>query len=302
MATLTPESGSTSVVFIPRVRPTRTPTSVWWGRIRRSPQLMIGTVIVSVFVLCSVFAPALTSTPPDMLALEFTLQPPSPAFPMGTDELGRNVLVRILYGGQVSLQVSLIAVSIGLVTGVLLGLIAGYVGGAVDTIIMRTMDALQAFPAVLLAIVIASVLGSGVRNAMIAIGIVSIPGFARLMRSQVLQLKNFEYVQAARALGATDLHIIFRHIFPNGTAPIIVSAALASAGAILTEASLSFVGLGATPPMPSWGGMLQKGYPFLAQAPWLSIFPGLVISITVLGLNFLGDGLRDILDPKLRGR
>ena len=270
-----------------------------WYRVRHNRQMLIGMVCVGTFALLALLAPVIAKDPA-ALDLMNDLLPPSSDAPFGTDELGRDQFSRIVYGGRVSLQVAMLAVGIGLAFGVPVGLIAGYYGERIDNAVMRIMDGLQAFPAVLLAIVIASVLGSGLTNAMIAIGIVSIPGFARLMRGQTLQIKETDYVLSARAVGASDAHIIVRHILPNGIAPIIVAAAVSSAGAILTEASLSFVGLGARPPTPSWGGMLQTGYPYLGTAIWLSLFPGLAIAVTTLGLNFLGDGLRDVLDPKLR--
>ncbi len=270
-----------------------------WYRVRRNRQMLIGIVCVGTFALLALLAPVIAKDPA-ALDLMNDLLPPSSDAPFGTDELGRDQFSRIVYGGRVSLQVAMLAVGIGLIFGVPVGLIAGYYGERIDNATMRIMDGLQAFPAVLLAIVIASVLGSGLTNAMIAIGIVSIPGFARLMRGQTLQIKETDYVLSARSVGASDAHIIVRHILPNGAAPIIVAAAVSSAGAILTEASLSFVGLGARPPTPSWGGMLQTGYPYLGTAIWLSLFPGLAIAVTTLGLNFLGDGLRDVLDPKLR--
>lgn len=270
-----------------------------WYRVRHNRQMLIGMVCVGTFALLALLAPVIAKDPA-ALDLMNDLLPPSSDAPFGTDELGRDQFSRIAYGGRVSLQVAMLAVGIGLIFGVPVGLVAGYYGERIDNAAMRIMDGLQAFPAVLLAIVIASVLGSGLTNAMIAIGIVSIPGFARLMRGQTLQIKETDYVLSARSVGASDAHIIVRHILPNGVAPIIVAAAVSSAGAILTEASLSFVGLGARPPTPSWGGMLQTGYPYLGTAIWLSLFPGLAIAVTTLGLNFLGDGLRDVLDPKLR--
>ena len=270
-----------------------------WFRIRHNRQIIIGLVCVGIFALLALSAPIIAKNPA-ALDLMNDLVPPSSEAIFGTDELGRDQFSRIAYGGRVSLQVAILAVGIGLTFGVPLGLIAGFYGERIDSVTMRIMDGLQAFPAVLLAIVIASVLGSGLTNAMIAIGIVSIPGFARLMRGQTLQIKQTDYVMSARALGASSIHIIFRHVLPNGIAPIIVAAAVSGAGAILTEASLSFVGLGARPPTPSWGGMLQTGYPYLSTAIWLSMFPGMAIAVTTLGLNFLGDGLRDVLDPKLR--
>lgn len=308
MASLIPESSKRNLTMVfAEKKPVqaiesqqRWRQSLLW-RVLHNTQMTVGLVCVGILALAAVAAP-LIAQDPATIDLSNPLSPPSPTAPFGTDELGRDTFSRIVYGGRVSLQVAIIAVGIGLVVGMPLGLIAGYFGKMTDSVIMRIMDGLQAFPAVLLAIVIASVLGPGLNNAMVAIGIVSIPGFARIMRGQVLQIKEEDYVLAARALGSSDFHIIFQHILPNGLAPIIVASALASAAAILTEASLSFVGLGATPPTPSWGGMLRLGYPFIEQSVWLSIMPGLAIGIATLGLNFLGDGLRDVLDPKLRGR
>jgi peptide/nickel transport system permease protein len=275
----------------------------WWRtELFRSAQSLIGLTCIGLLALLALTAPLITLHPPDAMQLDATFQTPSGQAIFGTDELGRDVFSRIVYGGRVSLQVAAIAVGMSLVVGVPLGLLAGFYGGVIDSVIMRLMDALLAFPAILLAIAIAAALGPGLTNAMIAIGIVSFPGFARIARGQTLALKSVEYVQAARALGLSDARIIARHILPNGLAPIIIAAATTSAAAILTEAALSFVGLGAVPPTPSWGSMLQNGYPLLEQAPWLSLFPGLAIAITTLGFNFLGDGLRDVLDPKLRGR
>lgn len=305
MVSLTPESDMASTIpklensFLQRLGWRR--GSLLW-RALHNAQIVIGMVCIMLFLVPALFAPIVTKRGPAELDLATTFAGPSVADYFGTDEMGRDLFSRIVYGGRVSLRVAGIAVGIGLAIGLPTGLLAGYYGGWTDHIIMRVMDALQAFPAVLLAIVIAAILGPGLTNTMIAIGIVSIPRFSRIMRGQVLTLKEDEFIVASRALGARNTRLIFIHIFPNGLAPIIVAAAVSSAAAILTEASLSFVGLGAKPPTPSWGGMLQTGYKFLEIAPWLSIFPGMAIAITTLGLNFLGDGLRDVLDPKLKGR
>ncbi len=271
-------------------------------RVLQSKQTMIGLLSVGLLALFAIGAPLMTTHDPIKLALDKTLRPPSAVAFFGTDEMGRDEFTRIVYGGRVSLQVALLAVGISLLIGVPLGLVAGYYGGWIDSVVMRAMDALLAFPAILLAIAISAALGPGLTNAMIAIGIVGIPVFARVARSQVVQIKEMEFVLAAHMLGAKDRRIIARHILPNGFAPVIVAATTSAAAAILTEASLSFVGLGTAPPTPSWGGMLQVGYPYMEQAPWLSIFPGLAIATTTLGFNFLGDGLRDVLDPKLQGK
>ncbi len=263
---------------------------------------MIGIAIVGLMTMVAIFAPLLAPWNVGVPVLDQTLLSPSWAHPFGTDELGRDVYGRLVHGARISLGVAALALGISVSIGVPMGMIAGFWEGRIGTVIMRFTEAIQAFPAVLLAIAIASTLGPGITNAMIAIGIVGIPGYARLARGEVLRIKSTEYVHAARASGAHNARILARHILPNGTAPLIVAISTGSAGAILTEAALSFVGLGAIPPDPSWGSMLQGGYPFLTLAPWLSIFPGLAISITTFGFVFLGDGLRDIFDPRMRGR
>ncbi|HYI24417.1 MAG TPA: ABC transporter permease [Thermomicrobiales bacterium] len=270
--------------------------------LRRSKQAIMGLTIVGILVVLAAAAPILAPADPGKPNLSESLQSPSLSHPFGTDELGRDILGRIIHGARVSLIVAGIAVGISLLGGVPIGVISGYWQGAIGSVLMRLMDAIQAFPGVLLAIAIASTLGPGITNAMIAIGIVGIPTFARLSRGEVLRLRSVEFVNAAISTGAGSTRVLSRHILPNGVAPVIVAIATSCAGAILTEASLSFVGLGAAPPNPSWGSMLQSGYPFMQIAPWLSIFPGLAIAVTTLGFIFLGDGLRDILDPRLRGR
>lgn len=270
--------------------------------LRGSKQAIVGVCIIGLLVVLALGANVLAPADPGKPVLANTLQSPSLNHPFGTDELGRDILGRIIHGARVSLTVAGIAVGISLFVGAPIGMVAGYWQGALGSVLMRIMDAVQAFPGVLLAIAIASTLGPGITNAMIAIGIVGIPGFARLARGEVLRLHSVEFVTAATASGAGSLRVLARHILPNGFAPILVAIATSSAGAILTEASLSFVGLGAAPPNPSWGSMLQSGYPFLQLAPWLSVFPGLAIAITTLGFIFLGDGLRDTFDPRLRGR
>jgi peptide/nickel transport system permease protein len=271
-------------------------------QLRRSKQAVIGLVIVGLMALVAIAAPLIAPWDVGVPVLAEPLQSPSTAHPFGTDELGRDVYGRLVHGARISLGVAALAIGISVLIGVPLGMIAGFWEGKIGTLIMRITEAIQAFPAVLLAIAIASTLGPGITNAMIAIGIVGIPGYARLSRGEVLRIKSTEYVHAAKASGAGNLRILARHILPNGLAPLIVAISTGSAGAILTEAALSFVGLGAIPPAPSWGSMLQGGYPFLTLAPWLSIFPGLAISIATFGFVFLGDGLRDIFDPRLRGR
>jgi peptide/nickel transport system permease protein len=225
-------------------------------------------------------------------------KPPSAKHLLGTDEFGRDVLSRLIYGARISLQVGIIAVSISLLVGGLIGAIAGYFGGRVDNVLMRIMDVQLAIPTILLAIVISSALGPGLFNLMIAVGITSIPRFALLMRSSVLSIKGMEFIEAARAMGAKHRRIILLYILPNCAAPLIVQSTLSVANAILFAATLSFLGLGIQPPFPEWGGMLSAARPYIRNSGYLSIFPGLAIMITIVALNCIGDGLRDALDPK----
>jgi len=265
----------------------------------RRPTLWIGVGIVAVFVFAALFAPFITQYSPEQVDLFHMLAPPGGSHLFGTDELGRDLFTRIIYGARTSLTVSAVAVIIGAVIGVALGLVSGYVGGWVDEwLIMRIMDALQAFPFLIFALVLGAVLGGGIVNAEIAIGIGFIPGFVRIARAQVFLQKETEYVQSARIAGAHWSRILLRHILPNILAPIIVQISLALAGGIVAEAGLSYLGLGVQPPAPSWGTMLKTAQGYLTIAPWLAIFPGVALALAVLGFNYLGDGLSDALNPK----
>jgi peptide/nickel transport system permease protein len=259
-----------------------------------------GLVVLGLLVVAAVFGSALAPYGVNEIQVEDRLQAPSGDHWFGTDELGRDVFSRVLVAARVSLQVGVIAVSISLVLGVVMGLVAGYYGGWVDTVVMRVMDVLFAFPAILLAIAILAVLGPGLSNAMIAIGIVYTPIFARICRASVLSVREEVFVGAARSIGASDARVLRLHILPNVMAPIIVQTSLSLAFAILSEAALSFLGLGIQPPQPSWGRMLFDGRGFIEQAWWVVVFPGAAIFVTVLAFNVVGDALRDALDPKQR--
>jgi ABC-type dipeptide/oligopeptide/nickel transport system permease subunit len=270
-------------------------------RFSRQRLPMAGVIVVTLLTLMSIVGPWLLTTSPIAQDVEAVLDPPSADHWFGTDELGRDIFARVVYGGRVSLQVGIISTLIALVIGTGLGMVAGYWGGSfLDNAIMRGIDALLAFPSLVLAIAITAVLGPNLQNAMLAIGIVNIPSFARLVRGQVLSIGPMEYIQAARTLGATDARILTWHVLPNTLGPIVVLASLRLAFAVLAEASLSFLGLGAQPPIPTWGSMLNFGRSYLEQQPWVSFFPGMAIFLTVLGFSVIGDGLRDTLDPRMK--
>ncbi|MCL0041269.1 ABC transporter permease [Dehalococcoidia bacterium] len=278
-------------------------TSPFWDgirRLKRNRMAMVGLVIISIFVLCAILAPWIAPHDPLDSSLSHTLQGPSPANPLGRDELGRDILSRILHGARISLSIGLISVAIGALVGVPIGAISGYYGGKIDLIVQRLIDIMLAFPGILLAIVIVSTVGVGLRNVMIAVGIVSIPIYVRLVRGSVLQVKEQEYISSARALGSSGLRIISRHILPNCLGPIIVQSTLQIATAILWASGLGFLGLGAQPPTPEWGTMLSRGRVYIRVAPHVTIAPGLAILLSVMGFNLLGDGLRDALDPRLK--
>ena len=267
---------------------------------RRWRLVVTGGAIVGTILLLAVFAPVISPYSPFDLDVAQMLQGPSATHPLGTDELGRDVLSRVIHAARLSMMVAVLASLIGLVFGTLIGTLAAYFGGAVDLVLMRLMEILFSFPAILLAIVLMASLGTNILNAMIAIGIIFIPGFARLARASAESVLRQQYVEQARAIGMSHFRIVTREILPNIVAPLLVEAAVAFSYAVLLESALSFLGLGAQPPDPSWGNMLNTGRGFMAQAPWLSLVPGAAIFLTVLGFNMLGDGLRDAFDPHLR--
>ncbi|WP_116948250.1 ABC transporter permease [Jiangella endophytica] len=266
----------------------------------RGPTAIVAAAVLLVLIVTAFLGEQLAPHDATGTDVSNRLQAPSADHWFGTDELGRDVLSRVILGAEVSLRVGAVAVGISLVAGVLIGLLAGYYGRWVDDVLMRLSDVLFAFPAMLMAIAVLAILGPGSTNAMIAIGIVYTPIFARITRASVLSVREEVYVKAARSAGAGDLRIIGRHVLPNVTAPIIVQTSISLAFAILSEAALSFVGLGTQPPDPSWGRMLAEGRGFVEQAWWMAVFPGLAIFVTVLAFNVLGDALRDVLDPRQR--
>ena len=268
-----------------------------WRRFKKNTRAVVGLGIVAVLVLCAVLAPILAPYGPNEQNPRNRLQGPSAEH---SDELGRDILSRIIYGASISMSVGLIAICISLIGGVALGAIAGYYGGTADNIIMRCMDVLLSIPTILLNISIVAALGSGLQNVMIAIGVSSIPGYCRIVRASILSLRDQDFVEASRAAGASDFFLITRHILPNCMAPLIVQATLRIGAAILSCASMSFLGLGIVPPTAEWGSMLSTGRDFLRDAPHVCIFPGLAIMAAVFSMNLVGDGLRDALDPKLK--
>ena len=267
-------------------------------RLRRNHMAVAGLAILAALTLIAIFADQLA--PYGYAAQDYMniRKPPSGAHWLGTDEFGRDVLSRLIYGSRISLQVGFVAVGISLVAGGLIGAVAGYFGGKLDSVLMRLMDIQLAIPTIMLAIVISAVLGPGLTNLMVAVGITSIPKFARLMRASVLSLKDMEFIEAARAMGASHWRIILLYILPNCAAPLIVQSMLTVANAILYAATLSFLGVGIQPPYPEWGGMLSTAQAYMRTSWYLSIFPGLAIMVTIVAINCLGDGLRDALDPK----
>jgi peptide/nickel transport system permease protein len=279
----------------PAAPPNRT-----WIRFRKSRSALVGSLILLLLLLVVVLVPVLHLQDPIAQNLPLQLKPPSAAHWLGTDEFGRDLFSRVMHGALIAVETGLVAVAVAVSLGVTLGLVAGYFGKTADTLIMGFMDILLAFPYLLLALIAVSILGPGLYNAMLAVGIVYVPTFARLVRGVVLQVREQEFVQAARALGARDLAIMTRHVLRNCLAPILVQASLSVGWAIVNAASLSFLGLGAQPPTPEWGAMLSTGRQYLLTAWWITTFPGLAILVTALGCNLLGDGLRDALDPKGR--
>lgn len=293
-------SSASSEAAARALSPPRRRNSAFLRAMRRNPLGIVGLVIIIFVALVALCAPLIAPYgPTEQVAPR--LEVPGTAYLLGTDEFGRDILSRVIYGSRISLYVGFVAVGLALVAGGTFGMVAGYFGGRIDTLLMRVVDILFAIPSLVLAIVIAGLLGPSLTNAMIAIGIVYAPIYARLVRGEVLAVRNHLYIESARATGVSDLGLIGRHILPNITAPLIVQTTLMLSTAILAEAALSFLGLGTQPPEPSWGTMLGSGRRYMELTLWVAIAPGIAIAITVLGFNLLGDGLRDALDPRLRG-
>jgi len=281
-------------------RPERGNAARAWVQLRRNRAALAGLLVIGLLVFAAIFAPFLTPYNPYAVSLDIRLQPPGDAHLLGTDELGRDILARLLFGARVSLWVGMVTVVLAGLIGVAGGLAAGYLGGYYDAIIMRLVDIFLAFPVIILAIAIVAVRGPGLTNVLIALALVYWTTYARVARAVVLTLREEEYTWAARTLGASPIRIMLRHLLPNAVAPLVVLASLGMGNAILAEAALSFLGLGIQPPEASWGSMLNFGMQFLRDDSFLSTTPGLAIFVTVLGFNLLGDGLRDALDPRLR--
>jgi len=271
----------------------------------RSPLSVIGFILVAIFLLIALIGPLLITHPQDVrgaVRMDQKLRPPSPTHPFGTDEVGRDIYSRVIMGTRLSLQIGLIIIFVAMGIGVPLGIIAGYVGGWINEIIMRITDIFLSVPGLLLALAIVGALGPGIKNAMIALSVVWWPGYVRLVQGKTLSLREESFVEAAKSIGAPRLRIIFRHILPNCTSPIIVKASMDMGMAILFAANLGFIGVGAQPPEPEWGAMISVGRNYLPDRWWMATFPGLAILVTVLGFNLLGDGLRDVLDPQSRSQ
>jgi|SRR5947209_4860629 len=277
----------------------RSRATLFWIRFRRNKPAIFGAFLIGVMVVLAIFAPIIAPFDPNAQDLNNLIGPPTSHHLLGTDDLGRDVLSRLIYGARVSVAASIVPVALALLAGIPLGLIAGYYRGFLDEgLIMRVVDALQAFPFLVLALALAAVLGPGFLNAMIAIAVGFVPGFVRIVRGQVLQIAAQEYIQGARALGAGDARILLRHILPNSLAPVLVQTSVAMAAAILAEAGLSFLGVGVQPPTPSWGTMLTFAQSYIVNKPYLAVAPGVAIFLAVLGFNLFGDGVRDGLDPR----
>lgn len=277
----------------------KTPRQVMWRRFRHNPMCLVGISLVLLLILIAIFGPLIAPNDPVLVNTPDRFTPPGREYWFGTDEFGRDIFSRILYGGRIAVQVGLVSVTVAFVGGIVLGLVSGYYGGIVDTILSRLLEIWLSFPDILFVIAVVAILGPSLNTVILALGFLSIPAYARIVRGSVLSTRQELYVEAARSVGVGSSRIMWRHILPNVVAPLIILSSMRFGGALLTGAGLSFIGLGAQPPSPEWGAILSTGRMYMYQAPWITVFPGLAIAVFVLGVNMLGDGLRDVLDPRL---
>ena len=277
----------------------RTPRAMYWKRFKQSPLCIIGALLVILLIVLAIFGPWLAPNDPILVKTADRFISPGGQYIFGTDEFGRDIFSRILYGARIAVQVGIVSVVVAFVGGITLGLISGYYGGWVDTVMSRILEIWLSFPDILFVIAVVAILGPSLNTVILALGFLSIPAYARIVRGSVLSARQETYVEAARSVGVGNGRIMARHILPNVVAPLIILSSMRFGSALLTGAGLSFIGLGAQPPQPEWGAILAGGRMYMYQAPWITVFPGLAIAVFVLGVNMLGDGLRDVLDPRL---
>lgn len=277
----------------------RTPAAMYWKRFRQHPLCIIGAILVALLIALALFGPWIAPNDPILVKTADRFMSPGSQYFFGTDEFGRDIFSRILYGARIAVQVGIVSVIVAFVGGISLGLISGYYGGWIDTVLSRLLEIWLSFPDILFVIAVVAILGPSLNTVILALGFLSIPAYARIVRGSVLSARQETYVEAARSVGVGNGRIMARHILPNVVAPLIILSSMRFGSALLTGAGLSFIGLGAQPPQPEWGAILAGGRMYMYQAPWITVFPGLAIAIFVLGVNMLGDGLRDVLDPRL---
>ena len=280
-------------------RNSRTPQQMYWYRFRNNPLCIAGAIMVLLLIGIAIFGPVIAPNDPILVNTPDRFISPNGTYWFGTDEFGRDIFSRILYGGRIAVQIGIVSVTVAFVGGIVLGLISGYYGGIVDTVLSRLLEIWLSFPDILFVIAVVAILGPSLNNVILSLGFLSIPAYARIVRGSVLSARQETYVEAARSVGVGNGRIMLRHILPNVVAPLIILSSMRFGGALLTGAGLSFIGLGAQPPTPEWGAILSTGRMYMYQAPWITIFPGVAIAVFVLGVNMLGDGLRDVLDPRM---
>lgn len=281
------------------VRGARSPRQMYWKRFKSNRMCIMGALLVLLLIFIAIFGPLISPNDPILVNTPDRFMAPNRHYWFGTDEFGRDIFSRILYGGRIAVQVGLVSVAVAFLGGIVLGLVSGYYGGMVDTVLSRLLEIWLSFPDILFVIAVVAILGPSLNTVIVALGFLSIPAYARIVRGSVLSARKELYVEAAQSVGVTSGRIMLRHILPNVVAPLIILSSLRFGSALLTGAGLSFIGLGAQPPSPEWGAILSTGRMYMYQAPWITVFPGLAIAIFVLGVNMLGDGLRDVLDPRL---